>query len=331
MPEQTQDNLSLPETKMRKGCCLEPLPKPCYVILHIGAGPTHLQEASGPALVVKDGERFFLNDDIWIERLEEPLAKKVQKACEPPHYNIGTQEHDRHLYAFVQRVADIEHHPYEGLETLHAVLAMSRLIHPTSVGDRYCAKIFHYGLPDSSIYAVQYRGISPDIFLSANQRDWLSVEDGQTLRGLMPWVSKDKPMHYRVHRAYWYHEYVMRSSVLDIRLPLVATGLEALINTSEHSSGTQFHVRVPQLATASGIAFSEAEAKQAWKLRSKLAHAEAFLYGLDTVLPANEHTDLYEKLEMILRSTVLRCLQDEIFGDRFRDKDAVDAHWPLKS
>jgi hypothetical protein len=53
-------------------------------------------------------------------------------------------------------------------------------------------------------------------------------------------------------------------------------------------------------------------------------------HGLDTVLPANEHNDLYEKLEAILRWTVLRCLRDESFGDRFRDKDAVDAHWPLK-
>lgn len=310
---------------------MDPLPKPCYVILHIGAGPTHFQKADGLALIVNEGERFPLSEDIWVERLEEPLAKRVQKACEPPHFNIDTQEHDRHLYAFVQRVADIEHRPYEGLEALHAVLALSRLIHPTSVGDRYCAKIFHYGLADSSIYAVQYRGISPDISLSAKQRDWLTPEDGTTLRGLMPWLSKDKSMHHRVHRAYWFHEYVMRSSTLDVRLPLVATGLEALINTSEQSSGTQFQVRVPQLATASGIVFSDAEAKQAWKLRSKLAHAEAFLYGLDTVLQASEHNNLYEKLEAILRSSVLRCLLDESFGDRFRDKIAVDTHWPLKS
>jgi hypothetical protein len=309
---------------------LEPLPKPCHVILHIGAGPTHFEEANGPALIVKDTERFSLSDDIWIERLDESLGKKVQMACEPPHYNIGTQEHDRHLYAFVQRVPDIENRPYEGLEMLHAVLALSRLIHPTSVGDRYCAKIFHYGLPDSSIYAVQYHGISPDIFLGSKQRDWLSAKDGETLRGLIPWLSKNKAMHHRVHRAYWYHEYVMRSSMLDIRLPLVATGLEALINTSERDSGAQFHVRVAQLAAASGIAFTELEAKKAWKLRSKLAHAEAFLYGLDIVLPANEHNDLYEKLEAILRSTVLRCLLDESFGDRFRDTVAVDAHWPLK-
>ena len=172
--------------------------------------------------------------------------------------------------------------------------------------------------------------MSPDIFLSAQQRDWLTPEDGTALRGLMPWMSKDKPMHHRVHRAYWFHEYVMPSSTLDIRLPLVATGLEALINTSEQRSGTQFQIRVPQLAAASGIAFSDTEAKQVWKLRSKLAHAKAFLYGLDTVLPVNEHNNLYEKLEAILRSSVLRCLLDESFGDRFRDKSAVDMHWPLK-
>ncbi len=49
---------------------------------------------------------------------------------------------------------------------LREVLAFSRLIQPTSIGDRYCAQIFYYGMPESAIYAIQYRGISPDIFLS---------------------------------------------------------------------------------------------------------------------------------------------------------------------
>jgi hypothetical protein len=308
----------------------DPLPKPCYVILHIGTGPTFLQETSEPTLIVKDGQRFPLSDDIWIERLNEQLAKNVQKACEPPHYNIGGEGHDRHLYAFVRQVPNNESRRYEGLEILHAVLALSRLIHPTSIGDRYCAQVFHYGLPDSAIYAIQYRGISSDISLSRNQRDWLSIKDGETLRGLMRWLTTDKHMHYRVHRAYWYHEYVMRSSVLDIRFPLVATGLEALINTSEKNSGGQFCARVPQLAQACGVALSETEAAKAWKLRSKLAHAEAFLYGLDTVLPESEHTGLYEKLETILRSTVRQCLLDETFGDRFQDHNAVNTYWPFK-
>jgi len=279
---------------------------------------------------VKDGQRFALSDEIWIERLGEELAKNVQKACEPPHYNIDSAERDRHLYAFVRRVPDGETRTYEGLETLHAVLALSRLIQPTSIGDRYCAQIFHYGLPNSAIYAIQYRGISPDVFLSRKQQDWLTVEDGETLRALMPWLSKDKNMHHRVHRAYWYHEYVMRSSVLDIRLPLVTAGLEALINSDINDNKKQFCTRVPQLAGACGVALSDTEADSAWKLRSKLVHAEAFLFGLGTVLPASEHLDLYEKLETVLRGTVRQCLFDEGFGDRFRDKDAVDTNWPLK-
>lgn len=307
-----------------------PLPKPCYVILHIGSGPSHEQERNGLAPIVKEGERFPLNDDIWIERLDEHTAKNVQKACEAPHYNIGCSQHDRHLYAFVQRVPEIETRSYEGMELLHAVLALSRLIQPTSIGDRYCAKIFHYGLPTSPIYAIQYRGISPDVFLSHKQRDWLTARDGQVLRELMPWLSKGKNMHYRVHRAYWYHEYVMRSSILDIRLPLVTAGLEALLNSDKNDNKKQFCTRVPQLAKECGVSLSDSEAESAWKLRSKLVHAEAFLYGLDTVLPASKHLDLYEKLETVLRDTVRRCLLDESFGDRFRDKAAVDVHWPIK-
>jgi hypothetical protein len=308
----------------------DPLPKPCYVILHIGTGPSQEEEKNGLALIVKDGERFALSDDIWIERLEEQVAKNVQQACEPPHYKIDSAEHERHLYAFVRRVPERETRRYEGLEMLHGVLALSRLIQPTSIGDRYCAQIFHYGLQDSAIYGIQYRGISPDVFLGQKQRDWLTAEDGETLRGLMPWLSPGKDMHHRVHRAYWYHEYVMRSSVLDIRLPLVTAGLEALINSDKNDNKKQFCIRVPQLAKACGVALSDAEADSAWKLRSKLVHAEAFLYGLSTVLPATEHLDLYEKVETVLRYTVRRCLVDQSFGDRFRDKNAVDAHWPLK-
>ena len=69
---------------------------------------------------------------------------------------------------------------------LHSLIALSRLVHPTSVGDRYSALILDSGLEDSAIYAIQYKGISPDVFVSKTQRDWLSVQDGEELRKLMP-------------------------------------------------------------------------------------------------------------------------------------------------
>ena len=130
------------------------LPKGCYVVLHIGTGPGKVPEPS--QLIVTDANtRFELSNDTWIERLDEELAKRIQTACEPPHYNINKIAYDRHLYAFVRRVPDSEARKYEGLNELLATVSLSRLIHPTSVGTRYCVNVFHFGLPDSAIYAIQ--------------------------------------------------------------------------------------------------------------------------------------------------------------------------------
>lgn len=301
-----------------------PFPKPCYVALHLGTGPSNLDQKNSSTPMVAANSRFQLCDDIWIERLEEQLAKNVYMACEPAHYKIESRVLDQHLYAFVRRVPEKETRNYEGLEMLHTVLALSRLIRPTSIGSRYCAKIYQCGMAESNIYAVQYRGISPDVFLSSYASDWLSVEDAEELRKLMPWLTK--ATFDRIYRALWYHEYAMRSSVLDLRLPLAVTGLEALINTDATGNKKQFCGRVSQLAMTFGI---DLDVEKAWVLRSKLAHAEAFLYGLGNILPQREHTPLYEKLEEVLRSTVRRSLLDQSFAEGFKDADAVRSHWPV--
>lgn len=93
--------------------------------------------------------------------------------------------------------------------------------------------MLHFGLRDSAVKAIQCKGISPDVFVCTSGRDWLSAKDGENLRKLMPWSSKDKRMHDRVRRAYWNHEYAMRSVYLDMRWPLVVSGLEALINVGK--------------------------------------------------------------------------------------------------
>src|ERR1700679_267465 len=184
------------------------LPGGCYVILHIGTGPSRGEQKGHSPLVVQDSSaRFALSDDIWIERLDEHLAKHIQEACEPPHYKISDAGYDRHLYAFVQRIPAVGSTNNDLMTELMATIALSQLIHPTSTGDRYCANVFHFGLRESAIQAIQNRGMSPDVFLSGKDRDWLSVGDAEALRRLMPWVSKDKAMHPRVHRAYWNHEY----------------------------------------------------------------------------------------------------------------------------
>lgn len=304
------------------------LPEDCYVILHIGTGPSTIASKSAEQVVACNG-RFALNRDTWIERLDVELAKHIQTACEPPNYRINNQEQDRHLYAFVRQVPHMEKSRYEGMDELFAVLALSRLIHPTSTGERYCARIMHFGSKDPAIKAISYIGISPDVFISGKHQDWLSVANAEDLRQLMPWVSKSKLMHSRVHRAYWFHEYAMRSYFLDARWVHVVSGLESLINVEEQRVALQFRSRVRQLAGEFHINLTDDELRQAYKLRSKLVHAENFLHGLENVLPKNQHLDLYEKLESVLGATVRRSLLDDNFGNFFCNDAAVQARWPL--
>ena len=187
----------------------------------------------------------------------------------------------------------------------------------------------HFGLKDSAVYAIQYVGASPDITLGPNNRDWLSREDGDSLRRLMPWAAKDKVMHTRIHRAFWNHEYAMRSYYIDIRWMFVVAGLEALINVDKRNNAKQFCVRVGQIAEYLKINMTPKELQSAYDMRSKLVHAQSFLYGLEGILPRAEHDPLYEKLELVLRDTVRIGLQDQAFGDSFKDDASVSARWKL--
>lgn len=149
------------------------------------------------------------------------------------------------------------------MSRLHAVVALSRLVNPTSAGDRYCVLVYHYGMKNSGIFSIRFRGISPDITLVTDPRDQLSVEDGKVLRTLMPWISGK--MHPRVHRAYWNHEYAMRSYYLDARWTSVVSGLEALMNVGDKEVSWQFRDRVRQLAEEFHIGLSDDDLRTSYR------------------------------------------------------------------
>jgi hypothetical protein len=305
------------------------LPDPCYAVLHISPGPTRGETLDSPLIVTETAPRFDLNEVMWIERLDVKLSKNIQQACEPPHYRIDKDGVDRHLYAFIRRVPKSEKTRYEGMTELLTVAGFSRLIHPTSIGERYCALLFDFGLPDTGIQAIQFLGTSPDIFLANNRQNWLSVEDGKTLRKFLPWLSK--PMHKRVHRAYWNHEYALRSYYLDARWIHAVSGLEALINVDNKDNKAQFRERVEKLALEFKVTLSREELTKAYDLRSKLVHGAGFLFDLTPTLPQDQHSPLYVKLESVLRCTLRRCLLDESFGNRFRNDQTVVTNFPMSS
>jgi hypothetical protein len=304
-------------------------PETCYVVLHMSNGPGRQDLQNGLRVIVEDSGRFQLSENIWIERFDRELGQKIQTACDPPHYKINSAGYDRHLYGFVKRVTEPEKSKYEGMSELAGLVALSRLVHPTSTGDRYSARIFRYGDKDSPIECVRFFGVSPDVSLIDTRRDWLSAQDGQTLLKLVPWLQINKKMHERIHHAYWNHESALRSYYLDLKWTLIVSAFEALLNSGDQNVTRQFKNRVGQLAKHFGVVLTEDDIDNGYKLRSKLVHAENFLFGLNKILPQSEHVPLYTKLESLLRVTLLTCLLDESFGNHFRDEASIDSRWPV--
>lgn len=313
-----------------------PLPLDTYAILHIRPGPPWPEPGKTPQIAAD--APFELSSDIWIERFEKEFAINIQRACEPANHNIDNHVWDRHLYAFVRRETEEERRQRqqpgtvvrdEGIIPLFTVIALSRLVRPTTVGNRYCAKIYPTPATDPVIQALTISGANPDVTIADVSRDWLTPEDGPELRRLMPWVSPNKRMHPRVHRAFWNHEDAMRTYFLDFRLPIVVAGLESL-TTVEKGRGltNRFVRRVAMLAADFAIHLSETEIRQAYQLRSEVTHGRSFLYDLSGLLPQNEHRPLYDRLESLLRVTVRACLLDESFGLRFANDQSVLKNYP---
>ena len=162
---------------------------------------------------------FELSSDIWIEDWDKEFAINVQRACEPANHGQYNDVWDRHRYAFIRREPEAERQQRrlpgtvvrdEGIIPLFTVIALSRLVRPTTVGNRYCAKIYPTPATDPMIQALTISGANPDVTIADVSRNWLRPHDGPELRQLMPWVSPGKRMHPRVHRAFWNHEDAMR-------------------------------------------------------------------------------------------------------------------------
>lgn len=78
--------------------------------------------------------RFDLSSDLWIARLPNELAKNILSACEPAGYNFKPVRPFSQLYAFVrENPPGDERYRWDPDKRLQLCVALSRIIHPTSV------------------------------------------------------------------------------------------------------------------------------------------------------------------------------------------------------
>jgi len=295
-------------------------------------------------IVIHNNERFLAADEAlrranppvekcelgfrtWVGKIAPDLGKAVMNLADSTC--IGTMTPVRqfsHLYGFVRELGDEA--PFATWDEDHSLkncVALSRLIHPTSTGYRYAARVRTDGDgKPTQLCRAEISGINIDAHVSpSHPRDWLSQDDGRELSLLIP-VWRFIVLPARVSNALWYHEYVFRTWFADVRWTLVCAALEALLNTDEFGNKRQFVARSGALATELGLEFSNADAITAWGVRSKLAHGEAFLHSL----PQGE-LRIYDQMEAILRGCIARSIRDAGFAAIFTDAASVRARWPV--
>jgi hypothetical protein len=75
------------------------VPEAAYVVVHMSHGPSKPEVDAGARVIVEVGQApFRITDDVWIERFDTQLGKKIEAACKPAHYYISDVGYDRHLY-----------------------------------------------------------------------------------------------------------------------------------------------------------------------------------------------------------------------------------------
>jgi hypothetical protein len=297
------------------------------VVLHTNLGmfAPNYQQLAGTDPPVTD--RVQAVSGLYIERLDLELARAIMDTCEPKTLGVMAPVRQfAHMYGYVREFPpqtsvigwDEDHR-------LSRLVAISRLIHPTSVGFRYAARVRQ---DDDSLRIVpaEIHGLSIDTFLSpSHKRDWLTKKEADLAVEI---DAKSEPLTQpsfprRVSRALWYFDYAQKTYYADLRWTLIATALEALIHTGTRGSTKHFTYRVPALATDVGAgALTPDECEAAYDYRSRLSHGDGFLSDM----PAADIT-LYDRLEETLRLAIVKAFAEPDFARLFLDDAAIAARW----
>ncbi len=269
--------------------------------------------------------RFNLSNDLRIDRLPRELSDKIIKACEPAGYNFDPVRQGGQLYSFVrENPPRIHYYKWDPDRRLQLCLALSRIVHPTSVSFEYAARIFtDYKGNLQMVVPGPVSGSGSKAFVVDTAHDFLTEKNGKELKELLKDFEKEQ-LKDPIARAMFYHEYASRSYEIDVRWTFIATGIEALIHTDRYKSTRQFVMRIQRLSIDVGVGdISESEAEEMYESRCSLSHGQ----GFGEVTP--QKLKLYKKMEDILRFTISKLILDKSFKAFLSDPEKIRQDWPV--
>src|SRR5713226_1502487 len=135
-------------------------------------------------------KRFQLTNDLSIEKLDSVASNIVLDFGIPTGYEVMKPVRQyAYFYAFVKQVREpASVHDWDTDQRLQTVVALSRLVRPTSISFRHAARL-HYGEDGTlkSAYPAWLTGVDPDSWLAPeeNYRDWLIEAEMEQLKALL--------------------------------------------------------------------------------------------------------------------------------------------------
>jgi hypothetical protein len=282
-------------------------------------------QASPPLSVEVD-----VGQGVTVAPIDENIADYVFDLCSPHRLKQQPVQQFKSLYAFMRDDdADETSLTWDPHHHISTAIALSRLAHPTSIGFEDSARLFVTrdlkGIDEAVVGPIKDFGslafCTPE---ASGYRNWLTKADALlTARLMKAYYDSEGSRPPRVNRALWQHESAARTYFLNLRWVMVATGLEALINVDEQGTRQQFRTRTVGLADYLGLQWTDADASDAYRLRSKLAHGQ---YVADTGV--EEHA-LYTRMETVLRVAVREALLNPEVSAIFANDDLIRRQWPL--
>lgn len=291
-----------------------------------------------------------LGRGVSITRLDDEESELVMNACTPRGHFFYPIKQFGQRYSFVREVPldDYAAHPYQWDrgDALWDALSLSRLVRDNAYSTQYAARIVDY---DDGEQMVVYTlaAESKHVYRLRRNREWLDRAEGAELAALLDhyWqAALDLPA--RVRRAWWRTEYATWVKWGDLIIPILISGLEALLKTERHRATTQFVQRVPQLAAELSIELAPEICERMYDARSEWVHGthvRLFTTGREGD-EAQQHEgaqqgpqtdDQWKKFREIvlvqdtLRAALRRCFEDAAFRSVFLDDDAIRERWPL--
>lgn len=279
---------------------------------------------------------YRITDEVWLANFDTDFAKDIMDACQQRGKNFDPIRQYGAPYGFVRTEAPSAGNQlhFDSDARLFSCVALSRLVHPTSLGFQISARVLEWENGHRKIVPHAPDRFNAYAFVTDTDSNWLVPSDVPDISRVASAYFRLKPPQ-RVLSAMLDFEMAARNYYVDVRWPLLVTGLEALIHVSDehdprnptrYAGSTRVFVdRLLAVGKADpALEVDEAELRTIYDSRSTLVHGQAF-GQLD-----QRNKELYRTTENLLRRILKKSVLEPTFAATFNSDAAIGSAYPLR-